>query len=115
MSTFDKDNLVLLSQGIGGTAKQWAYTDTGLLIADTNQIAGYFTTGYDMGMRQGDRVLITEGDTGTWRGKDPRLAGGRRQYTATVLQAADTGSTQITLGKAEMVGDTGTSSYDGST
>lgn len=110
MSTFNKDKLVLLTQGIGGTSKLWAYTDSGLLVADISNNVGYFTTGYDMGMRHGDRVMITEGDTGTFDGLGSgRQTGGRRQYTATVLSATDTGATQITLGTPELTGDTGTS------
>ncbi len=108
MSTFNKDRLVLLSQGIAGTSKLWAYTDTGLLVADVSNAAGYFATGYDHGMRHGDRVMITEGDTGTFD-TSGRQTGGRRQYTATVISATDTGGTQITLGTPELTGDTGTS------
>ncbi len=85
----------------------WAYTDTGLLVADINQVAGYFTLGYDQGMRHGDRIHITEGDTGTFD-TSGRQTGGRRQYTGTVLEATDTGLTQVTLGTTELVGDTGT-------
>ncbi len=108
MATFNKDKLVLLNQGIGGTSKTWAYTDTGLLVADVSNAAGFFTLGYDHGMRHGDRIQITEGDTGTFD-TSGRQTGGRRQYTATVIAAVDTGSTQITLGTPELVGDTGTS------
>ncbi len=112
MSTFKKDNLVLLSQGVGGGSRTWSYTDTGLIIADINRTAGYFTTGYDMGMRHGDRVFITEGDTGTFVEKPvagARQVGGRRQYCTTVIRAVDTGTTQITFGTGEIIGDTGTS------
>jgi hypothetical protein len=105
MASFNKDKLVLLSQGIGGSSKTWAYTDTGLLIADVNEVAGFFTTGYDCGMRHGDLVLVTEGDTGTVD-TSGRQTGGRRQYTGTVLAAVDTGATQITLGLTTLTGDT---------
>ena len=104
MATFNKNNLALVGQGITGH-RQWNYTDTGLLIADVNEVAGFFTTGYDCGMRHGDRVNITEGDTGTYD-TTGRQTGGRRQYIATVLAAVDTGATQITLGTAVLVGDT---------
>lgn len=104
MATFNKNKLGLVSQAIAGP-RVWYYTDTGLLIADVNEVAGFFTTGYDCGMRHGDRVMITEGDTGTWD-TSGRQTGGRRQYTATVLAAVDTGQTQITLGTAVLVGDT---------
>lgn len=104
MATFNKNKLTLNSQSVAGM-KVWGYTDTGLLIADVNEVAGFFTTGYDCGMRHGDRVEITEGDTGTWD-TTGRQTGGRRQYVATVLAAVDTGATQITLGTAVLVGDT---------
>ena len=104
MATFNKDKLALTTQGIANQ-RTWYYTDTGLLIADVNEVAGFFATGYDCGMRHGDRVHITEGDTGTYD-TSGRQTGGRRQYTATVLAAVDTGATQITLGTAILVGDT---------
>jgi hypothetical protein len=94
MATFNKDKLVLLSQGVGG------YTDTGLLVADVNE-AAFFTTGYDCGMRKGDRVFITEGDTGLAGG----VTGGR-QYCGTVYASQDTGATQTTLGLTVLIGDT---------
>ena len=104
MAAFNKNKLTLNSQSVAGM-KVWGYTDTGLLIADVNEIAGFFTTGYECGMRHGDRVEITEGDTGTVD-TTGRQTGGRRQYVATVLAAVDTGATQITLGTAVLVGDT---------
>ena len=104
MATYNKDKLVLLNQGIGGTSKLWAYTDTGLLIADVNE-AEFFTAGYDAGMRHGDHILITEGDTGTYD-TSGRQTGGRRQYTGTVLKATDTGATQVTMGLSTLTGDT---------
>jgi|SRR3990167_2083716 len=104
MATFNKDKLSGPIQSIAGQ-RTWMYTDTGLLIADVNEVAGFFTTGYDCGMRHGDGVMITEGDTGTYD-TSGRQTGGRRQYIATVLAAVDTGATQITLGTAVLVGDT---------
>ena len=104
MATFNKNKLGLVFQAIAGP-RTFSYTDTGLLIADVNEVEGFFTTGYDCGMRHGDRVLITEGDTGAYD-TTGRQTGGRRQYIATVLKATDTGSTQITLGTAVLVGDT---------
>ena len=50
MATFNKDKLALTTQGIANQ-RTWYYTDTGLLIADVNEVAGFFTTGYDCGMR----------------------------------------------------------------
>lgn len=104
MSAFNKDKLSGPFQTIAGP-RAWRYTDTGLLIADVSEVAGYFTTGYQCGMRRGDLVFITEGDTGTY---DPTTTqvGGRRQYIATVLSAYDTGATQVTLGLPVLVGDT---------
>ena len=104
MATFNKDKLVLLNQGIGSGIRTFAYTDTGLLIADVNETE-FFTTGYDCGMRHGDLVLITEGDTGTYDTAG-RQTGGRRQYTGTVLKAQDTGATQVTVGLTTLTGDT---------
>lgn len=101
MASFNKDKLVLLSQGIGGTQKTWGYTDTGLLVADVNEVAGFFTTGYDCGMRRGDRIFITEGDTGSGAALT-----GHRQYAGTVYSSQDTGSTQTTLGVSVLIGDT---------
>src|SRR3990167_6551189 len=102
MATFNKNKLNLNSQSIAGM-KVWGYTDTGLLIADVSEVAGFFTTGYDCGMRHGDRVEITEGDTGTVD-TTGRQTGGRRPDGATVLAAVDTGATQITLGLPLLVG-----------
>jgi len=105
MATFNKDKLALVSQGIQGS-RVWAYTDTGLLIADINE-AAFFTTGYDCGMRHGDRVLITEGDTGTYvLSGTGQNTGGRRQYVGTVFTSQDTGATQTTVGLTVLVGDT---------
>ena len=104
MATFNKNKLTLNSQSIAGM-KVWGYTDTGLLIADVNEIAGFFTTGYECGMRHGDRVEITEGDTGTWD-TTGRQTGGRRQYVATVLAAGDTGAPQIPPRTSVLVRDT---------
>lgn len=105
MATFNKDKLVLVGQGIGGTNKTWRYTDTGLLIADINEVEGFFTTGYECGMRHGDRIEITEGDTGAYDTGNAQT-GGRRQYTGTVFKVQDTGSTQATVGLTVLTGDT---------
>lgn len=101
MATFNKDKLALTSQGIAGS-RIWKYTDTGLLIADVSEVSGFFTTGYDCGMRKGDQVFITEGDTGAFATN----SSGNRQYGATVHHASDTGSTQVTLGLPVLIGDT---------
>ena len=110
MSSFNKDRLTGPFQSIAGL-RSWQYTDTGLLIADVSEVAGYFTTGYDCGMRKGDMVFITEGDTGTTdytNGLQNRggNTGGRRMYGAVILSVVDTGATQVTLGLPVLIGDT---------
>ena len=108
MATFNKNKLALIAQSIAGPST-WAYTDTGLLIADVSEVAGFFTTGYDCGMRKGDRVFITEGDTGIYDALPMNKGGntgGRRQYAATILSIVDTGATQVTLGLPVLIGDT---------
>lgn len=107
MATFNKNKLVLVSQGIGGNqgSRHWFYTDTGLLVADINEVDGFFSTGYDCGMRHGDHITIQEGDTGTYD-TTGRQTGGRRQYGGTVLKATDTGATQVTIGLTIQVSDT---------
>lgn len=108
MATFNKHKLNGPYQSIAGL-RTWHYSDTGLLIADVSEVAGFFTTGWDCGMRKGDVVVITEGDTGTAdslpmnRGGN---TGGHRQYIATILNIVDTGATQVTLGLPVLVGDT---------
>jgi hypothetical protein len=108
MAVFNKDKLTMVSQGVAGL-RMWRYSDTGLLIADVSEVSGFFTTGWDCGMRKGDVVVITEGDTGTAdnlpmnRGGN---TGGHRQYIATILSIVDTGATQVTLGLPVLVGDT---------
>lgn len=102
MAAFNKHKLALISQSIAGP-RVWNYTDTGLLIADVNEVEGFFTTGYDNGMRKGDRIFVTEGDTGAYSATD---ATGRRQYAGTVTKAQDTGQTQVTVGLTVLIGDT---------
>jgi len=108
MATFNKNKLYLVGQGIAGP-RTWAYTDTGLLVADLTEQA-FFTTGYDNGMRKGDLVFITEGDTGTWKDTGSGVnASGRRQFAATVTSSQDTGATQTTVGlitATSPIGDT---------
>ena len=104
MATFNKNKLNLIGQGVAGP-KMWHYSDTGLLIADVSEVSGFFTTGYDCGMRRGDFVYINEGDTGTYDTAG-RQTGGRRLYGATILASVDTGATQVTLGLPVLIGDT---------
>lgn len=112
MATFNKNKLNGPYQSIAGL-RTWHYSDTGLLIADVSEVAGFFTNGWDCGMRKGDLVVITEGDTGTAATSDTGAlankggnTGGRRQYIATILSIVDTGATQVTLGAPVLVGDT---------
>lgn len=94
MSTFNKDNLRLVSQGIVG-GRIWHYTDTGA-IGDVSEAAGYFTNAYELGMRAGDFVYVRAtdgGNTNTMRG-----------IAMSVVQ--DTGATQGTAGLSAIIGDT---------
>jgi hypothetical protein len=104
MATFNKDKLTLVHQGIAGARKQWHYGDTGTLIADVQEVDGFFSNGYDCGMRHGDWLILTEGDTGTYD-TTGRQTGGRKSYGLPVLEAVDTGATQIRLGAGTLLGD----------
>jgi hypothetical protein len=110
MTVFNKNRLQLIFQSVAGP-RTWEYSDTGLLIADVQEVSGFFTTGRDCGMRHGDRVFITEGDTGLFVNTANGVAGGenlggRRQYCGTVFSHTDTGGTQVTLGQVVLIGDT---------
>lgn len=95
MTTYSKDRLKLVSQGVVG-GKIWHYHDTGALseVADS---AGFFADAYDMGVRKGD-LLFIQANNGS---------------TTFVVHGAgfgdltDTGATQGTTGPATLVGDTG--------
>lgn len=104
MATFNKDKLALANQSIAGP-RQWIYHDTGVLLADVQEVDGFFTTGYDCGMRHGDFVTLILGDTGTYD-TSGRQTGGRKPYGFPVLKATDTGATQVTLGAGTLIGDT---------
>lgn len=106
MAAFNKDKLHLVFQSIAGP-RAWSYTDTGLLVADVNEVAGFFTTGHNCGMRKGDLIFVTEGDTGTYStANDGSNPTGRRQFSGTVITAQDTGATQVTVGLTVLTGDT---------
>ena len=94
MSTFNKQNLRLVSQGIVG-GREWDYTDTGAL-GDIIEVSGYMSQAYDLGMRAGDFVKLHATDGGN------TLA--VRGTVVTVAQ--DTGATQGTLGLSVIIGDT---------
>lgn len=78
----------LVVQGIGGLGpKVWAYASTADASADIDT-AGYFTNGYDLGMRAGDIVLANLNGIGT---------------THIVMSASSTG---VDLGAGSTVGST---------
>lgn len=94
MSSFVKNQLRLVSQGITG-GKQWDYYDTGA-IADIQDVAGYFTQAGDMGVDSGDIIFIHANN-----GYTNRLV-----YGAAFAPVQDTGATQGTVGPGTLVGDT---------
>lgn len=51
----------LMSQGLQGDGKAWMYKSADAL-SDV-RVAGYFSNGYDLGMRAGDTVTIVDTDT----------------------------------------------------
>lgn len=95
MSTFVKNNLRLVSQGIVG-GKIWDYTDTGS-IADVADVNGYFTVAGDMGVDSGDLIFIHANNGYT----------NRIVYGAAFGPVQDTGATEGSLGPAIVLGDTG--------
>lgn len=50
----------LLSQGIQGTGSVWMYRSTDA--ATAVRVSGYFTDGYDLGLRAGDVVFVVDTD-----------------------------------------------------
>lgn len=50
----------LLAQGIGGHLRMWAYRSTDA--ASAVRVSGYFTNGWQLGMRAGDLVLVVDTD-----------------------------------------------------
>ena len=108
MGIFNKDKLRPFLTLPGGT-KIFHYTDTGIVGGDFTEGSTFFTTGYDCGMRRGDVIFISEGDTGTYSDLPYNKGGnrgGRRLYHTTVYEAVDTGATQITLNAVTLIGDT---------
>lgn len=95
MSSYDKNKLALIAQGLAGKGKVWVYQDTGD-IGDVQESAGFVSNGNDMGMDSGDFVFL-------------RMHGGGRQravYGAAVQSTSDTGATQTTIGLGVLIGDT---------
>ncbi|SDH08408.1 hypothetical protein [Pelagibacterium luteolum] len=50
----------LIAQGIGGGGRLWFYKSTDA--ATAVRVSGYFTNGYDLGMRAGDLVIVVDTD-----------------------------------------------------
>jgi len=94
MSTFVKNQLALIAQGITGH-KVWNYWDTGS-IADVQDVNGYFTVAGDMGVDSGDLIFIHANNGYT----------NRMVYGAGFQPVQDTGATQGSVGGGTLVGDT---------
>jgi hypothetical protein len=95
MTTYSKDRMKLVSQGITG-GRIWHYHDTGTL-AETADTVGFFADAYDMGVREGDLLLIQANN-----GQTTKVVHGAGFGLIT-----DTGTTQGTTGPATLIGDTG--------
>lgn len=94
MSSFSKDNLRLIAQGITG-GKLWDLNDTGA-IGDVQEAAGYITNASELGLDTGDYLLIHARDGG----------GTRVVRGSAMMIVQDTGATQGTVGLSVLVGDT---------
>jgi hypothetical protein len=95
MTTYSKDRLKLVSQGITG-GKIWHYSDTGA-IADVADVAGFFTNASEMGVDTGDLLYISAND-----GQLTKVVRG-----AAFWEVRDTGATQGSVGPSTLIGDTG--------
>jgi len=51
----------LVASGLGGKGNMWRYDSADAL--SLVRVAGYFTNGYDLGMRAGDTVIVVDTDT----------------------------------------------------
>jgi hypothetical protein len=96
MTTYSKDRMKLVSQGIQG-GRVWHYDDTGA-IGDVAGVAGFFADAYSMGVRVGDLLFIRASNGSTT---------GVVHGSAFGTDLTDTGSTQGTAGPQTLVGDTG--------
>ena len=94
MSSFVKNQLRLVSQGITG-GKIWDYYDTGA-IGDVQDVAGYFTVAGDMGVDSGDMIFVHANNGYT----------NRIVYGGGFQPVQDTGATQGAIGPLTVVGDT---------
>jgi len=95
MTTYSKDRMKLVSQGVVG-GRTWHYHDTGAL-ADVVDVAGFFANAYDMGVRKGDFLQVQANN-----GQTTYVVHGAGFGLIT-----DTGATQGTTGPATLIGDTG--------
>lgn len=95
MTSYSKDRLKLVAQGIGGGGKLWHYHDTGA-IGDIQDVAGFFTNAGDMGVDSGDMLFVSANN-----GYTNRLV-----YGAGFAPVQDTGATQGTVGPLTLIGDT---------
>lgn len=95
MTTYSKDRLKLVSQGVVG-GRTWHYHDTGAL-SDVVDVAGFFANAYDMGVRKGDFLQVQANN-----GQTTFVVHGVSFGLLT-----DTGATQGTTGPATLIGDTG--------
>ena len=94
MSSYVKNNLSLIAQGITG-GKIWFLRDTGVY-GDVEEVNGYITNAGDMGMDTGDFVYL--------QATDGNLNGTIRAGAINYVQ--DTGATQGTLGLTVLIADT---------
>ena len=95
MTTYNKDRLKLVSQGITG-GKVWHYHDTGAL-ADVVDVAGFFANAGDMGVDSGDLLFVRASDGGLTR----------VVHGVGFTPVMDTGTTQAGTGPGTLIGDTG--------
>lgn len=95
MTTYNKNRLKLVSQGITG-GKIWHYTDTGAL-ADVVEVVGFFANAGEMGVDSGDLLFVQASN-----GATTRVVHGTAFYAI-----QDTGATQGQVGPATLIGDTG--------
>ena len=94
MTSYSKNKLSLIGQGITGH-KIWSYEDTGIL-ADIEEVAGFFSDAGDMGMDTGDFLFL--------KAKDGIL--NKTVRGAAMNKIQDTGATQGTVGLSVLIGDT---------
>jgi len=95
MTSYSKDRLKLIAQGITG-GKTWHYHDTGA-IADVADVAGFFTDASLMGVDTGDFIFISANNGYT----------NHMVWGAAFASVQDTGATQGTVGPQTVLGDTG--------